>query len=122
MQRELTCIICPNGCALCIPFTDGQPGPVSGAACPRGEQYALQELTDPRRTLTSSVLVTGGTLPLASVRLTAPVPRARLGEVMEYIRGLRLAAPVHTGQLLAQDLLGLGADLIATREVPAREG
>ena len=100
MRKMITCIICPNGCLLSAdvsePGTDapvtGTENPrsidstVTGTGCPRGEAYFIQEITDPRRTLTSSVLVTGGELPLCSVRLTEPVPIARIPDVMKEIR------------------------------------
>ena len=84
MTREFTCIVCPNGCRITveyeIPAAAGSSAPVirsiSGNLCPRGIGYVTQELTDPRRTIATSVLVEGGELPLASVRLTAPIPRA----------------------------------------------
>ena len=77
MLREMTCIVCPNGCDLEIQVEDGKVLSVKGALCRRGEAYAEQEITDPRRNIATSVLVDGGELPLASVRLTAPIPKAR---------------------------------------------
>lgn len=123
-QETLTCILCPNGCELNIRTaegaSDGECLTVTGARCRRGEAYALQELTAPRRTLTSSVRVTGGELPLASVRLTGPIPKERMADAMACIRAVRLAAPVRMGQMITANLLGLGVDLIATREVAAQ--
>ncbi|MDO4552841.1 MAG: DUF1667 domain-containing protein [Bacillota bacterium] len=121
--EEVTCILCPNGCAVTVssrqdPLSGAWlPTAVSGNLCGRGEAYAKQELTAPRRTLTSSVAVDGGALPLASVRLTKAVPRERLPEIMEEIRRMRVSAPVRMGQTLAENVRGLGADLICTRNV-----
>lgn len=54
MMREFTCIICPNGCEIQV-----RQSSITGAACPRGEEYVRQELTDPRRNIATSVLVEG---------------------------------------------------------------
>ena len=144
MRKTITCIICPNGCLLSAdvsePGTDapvtgtenprsidstvtgtGCPrvidSPVTGAGCPRGEAYFIQEITDPRRTLTSSVLVTDGELPLCSVRLTEPIPIARIPDVMEEIRKMKVEAPLESGTVLIRDVLGLGSDVIATKTI-----
>ena len=131
MRKTITCIICPNGCLLSAdvsePGTDapvtgtGCPrvidSPVTGAGCPRGEAYFIQEITDPRRTLTSSVLVTDGELPLCSVRLTDPVPIARIPDVMKEIRKMKVEAPLESGTVLIRDVLGLGSDVITTKTI-----
>ena len=122
MRREFTCIVCPNGCEIDAEYDVKENGAVEvhsieGQSCKRGAEYAAQELTDPRRTIASSVLVRGGELPLASVRLTAPVPKARIFDVMREIRKLAVDAPVTAGTVLTQNILGLGSDLVVTKSV-----
>ena len=119
MHKTFTCIICPNGCEVTAEFEGTKLISCSGNLCPKGEDYVRQELQDPRRTISSSVAVQGGELPLVSVRLTKPVPRDRIFDVMAEIRKITLTAPVSTGQVLVSDILGLGSDLIATRTVSA---
>ncbi|MBQ9565732.1 MAG: DUF1667 domain-containing protein [Synergistaceae bacterium] len=126
MQRKFTCIICPNGCEITAEYDTAADGNVTvrsieGPACPRGAEYVKQELTDPRRTIASSVLVRGGELPLASVRLTAPIPKARIFDAMGEIRKLAVDAPVEAGTVLIENLLGLGTDLVVTKAVGARK-
>lgn len=75
MKKQFTCIVCPNGCEIEAEVENGQVISVTGHTCPRGEQYVRQELTAPRRTIASSVLVKGGELPVTSVRLTKAVPK-----------------------------------------------
>ena len=65
----------------------------------------------------AAILVDGGDLPLASVRLTAPVPKGRIFDVMEKIRQVRRKAPVNEGDVVIADVLGLGVDVIVTRTV-----
>lgn len=121
MIKEFTCIICPNGCEIEADIhEDGAIAAIHGAACPRGEAYVKQELTDPRRTIASSVIVKHGELPLVSVRLNRPVPKNRIFDVMEEIRKVTLEAPVHTGDVAIQNVLGLNSDVIVTKDVPIR--
>ena len=83
----------------------------------RGRTYVENELKNPMRIVTSSVRVTGGNMPITSVRLTAPVPRNRMMDVIEELRKIRLTAPVSIGQIVIQDILGLGSDVIITKNV-----
>ena len=90
---------------------------VCGNRCPKGASYAEQEIKNPMRNIASSVLVKGGDLPLCSVRLSAPIPREKIPEVMEEIRRITVSAPVSIGDVLAPNVLGLGSDVIATRNI-----
>ena len=120
MHKTYTCIVCPNGCEIDVSYEGEELLSCTGNLCKRGEEYVRQELRDPRRTIASSVLVDGGELPVVSVRLTSPIPRDRIFDVMNLIHGIRLSAPVSAGQVVVPDILGLGSDLIATRNVPAK--
>ena len=133
MNRTLTCIICPNGCELEVAWeyvTDtgtpenvlGEPCniTVTGNKCPRGVEYAEQELKNPMRTIASSVKLTNGTMPLVSVRLTGPIPKAKIMDVMEVIRTASAQAPVRIGDVIIRDVLELGVDVIATRNVGSK--
>ncbi len=133
MLRTFTCIMCPRGCGLeallepvCASGTgsraDGSEPvyvirQVTGNGCQKGEQYVRQEIENPMRNIATSILVDGGDLPLASVRLTAPVPKGRIFDVMEKIRQVRRKAPVNEGDVVIADVLGLGVDVIVTRTV-----
>lgn len=117
MLRTFTCIVCPNGCEITADINDGEIRGIEGATCSKGEDYVKQELTDPRRNIATSVLVTGGQLPLASVRLTAPIPKARIFDAMTEIKKIRLNAPVEAGTVVIEKLLGTEADVIVTKAV-----
>ena len=71
MQREFTCIVCPNGCRITADYEKKEDGSliirsVEGQTCRRGEEYVRQELTDPRRTIASSAAVKGEKCPSAA--------------------------------------------------------
>ena len=117
MKRTYTCIVCPNGCEIEAEYEGKSVLSVSGNLCPKGRDYVTQELVDPRRTIATSVRVTEGAMPLASVRLTAAIPKARIFDAMTAINAVTLAAPVAIGDVVIRDLLGLGCDVIATRNV-----
>jgi CxxC motif-containing protein len=121
MIQQYTCIICPNGCEIDVHIDDSSKKIVKteGNLCPKGEAYVRQEIQDPRRTIATSVLVTGGVMPLASVRLTKAIPKDKIFSVMEEIKKVMLTAPVLAGSVVIGDVLGLGSDVIVTRSVDA---
>lgn len=121
----MTCIICPMGCQLEVTSIQeaGEPPSysVTGNSCPRGEQYAQKELTNPTRTLTCTVAVTGGTRRLVAARSKNEVPRDLQLECMQVIRRLSVRAPVKTGDVLCADILSTGADIIACDDVALKQ-
>lgn len=117
MKKQYTCIICPNGCEIEAEIADGKICSITGQLCSKGEQYVRQELTAPRRTIASSVLVKNGVLPLASVRLTAPIPKDMIFSVMDEIRKVTLEAPVQAGTIVLHHVCGLESDVMVTKSV-----
>lgn len=79
--------------------------------------YVRQELTAPRRTIASSVLVKGGELPLTSVRLTNAIPKDMIFPIMDQIRKIVLTAPVRSGTIALHNVCGPDSDVIVTKNV-----
>ena len=117
MKRELICIGCPMGCQLTAEVENGVVTSVSGNTCPRGETYAHQELTDPQRMLTSTVSIEGGELPLLPVVSKTTLPKGRILDCAAALRSVEVKAPVHTGDVIVKDILGLGVDIVASRDM-----
>jgi len=117
MKRTFTCIVCPNGCEVETEYEGSEILSVSGNLCPKGKIYVTQELTDPRRTIATSIRVEGGELPLTSVRLTSAIPKAMIFDAMREIRKISLPAPVHIGDVVISGLLGQDCDVIVTKNV-----
>jgi len=117
--KEFVCIVCPQGCSITVRGGPGEPV-VEGNRCKRGRDYALTEVTAPERTITSSVRVIGGELPLVSVKTDGTVPKARILEYMKIIKKTRAKAPVNIGDVIIKDLGGTGVKVVATKKVGKR--
>ena len=118
----LTCIICPMGCSMEVEIeerADGQKKVLSvkDNGCKRGEQYASKELQNPTRTLTSTIKVDGGVLPVVPVKTAGEVPKNMLLQCMEVVRRAGCKAPVKRGDILLYDILGTGINVIACADV-----
>ena len=92
---ELTCISCPLGCPLKVETdSSGKVLKVTGNTCKRGEEYGKKEVTNPTRTVTSTVRLLGGTAPVVSVRTQTDIPKEKIFQCMEEIRKAAAEAPV----------------------------
>ena len=114
MTRTLTCIICPRGCTVCAQITSNG-AKVTGNACPRGEEYAINECTNPVRTVTATVRVSNRDNTMVSVKTSTPVSKNSMMTVMECLRKTSVVAPVHIGDVILHDVCG--ADIIITKDV-----
>lgn len=114
-KTMLTCIGCPMGCALDVSVSDGQIVAVSGNLCGRGKRYAQDEITHPLRMLTTTVQVEGGKT--VAVKTSAQVPKESMFDCISALREVAVQAPIHTGDVLVENLAGTGADLIAAGAV-----
>lgn len=111
---ELTCIVCPMGCALQVEQDeDGTVRSVKGNTCPRGAAYGKDEVVNPTRTLTSTVRAADGRL--VSVKTDRPIPKGKLFEAMERVNDVVASTPIRIGDVLLDDLFG--ARLVATADL-----
>lgn len=115
MKRTLTCIICPRGCTLTAEIENGQVA-VTGHTCPKGAEYAVNEVLHPMRTVTATIRVSNRRDTMVSVKTAAPVPKDRMMDVMAVLRKTTLEAPISIGQILLPDIDG--SAIIATKSIP----
>ena len=114
-QREVICIGCPLSCRVRLTVSpDGKIDKVSGNQCKKGQEYALAEFQHPLRVLTATVITQGSRRPLLAVRTDKAVPKEQLQEMMRATANLRVKPPIKAGQEIIHNILGTGANLIAT--------
>jgi len=113
--NKMICIVCPMGCMMDVKI--GDEITVTGNTCKRGYEYAVKECTNPTRSITSTVQVQGGELPVVPVKTAGEVPKGKIFECMSIIREIKVDAPVAIGDVLLRDILGTGVDIVATRDV-----
>ena len=119
-EKELICVICPNGCELKAVTEDGPQmvvKEITGELCEKGPVWAEQELLNPLRTIASSIIVDGGDYPLVSVRTDAAIPLKSISNVMKTIKSIKVKAPVRIGDVLIKNPAGTSCNVIATRHI-----
>ena len=114
MKRNMTCIISPRGCSLVADITENGVT-VTGNACRKGEQYAVNECTNPVRTVTATVRVSNRPDTMVSVKTAAPIPKEKMLEVMTLLRQTQVEAPVAIGDVVLSNVFG--TDIVITKAV-----
>ncbi len=114
-KRELVCVACPLGCPVTVTFdADGNVQTVTGNTCKRGDAYARTEVTNPTRMLTTTVKVVGGNSYVVPVKSANPIPKGMMMECMKVINEVSVNAPVSIGDVVIENILNTGVDIIAT--------
>lgn len=120
IAKEFICVVCPNGCTIKAHYEDGNPPKLlsaEGMRCPRGRTWIQQEIESPMRTFSTSVLVDGGDFLEVSVRLTKPIPLAKIFDVMAELKHIRLCAPLSIGDVILVNPAGTQTEVIVTRNI-----
>lgn len=115
-MSELICISCPQGCRLSAEYS-GNDLIVSGNRCPRGERYARQELTDPRRVVTAVLRSESAEHPFIAVRTAAPVPRKMIPRLLNTLYRITLPADVKNGDIVLENVDNSEISVIVTENI-----
>ncbi|MGN0376846.1 MAG: FAD-dependent oxidoreductase [Suilimivivens sp.] len=115
-EKTLICIGCPNGCLVTVDKNPDGTLSITGNTCKKGEEYARNEVTAPKRTVTSIVKVSGGKNKVVSVKTKGEIPKGKIFECMESINHTVVQAPVRLGDVVIADVAGTGVDIVATTD------
>ena len=113
MKKEITCIICPIGCLLSVGNDEENNLCVFGNNCKRGELYAKEEFTCPKRTLTTTVVSESGRT--VSCKSLTPIPKEKIFEAMKLINSIKISLPISVGDVIIEDVFG--SKIVATENV-----
>lgn len=113
---EIICVACPKGCRLEV-MRDGEEILVTKQGCKRGVDYAISEVCDPRRMLATTIRIEHAIHPLLPVYTERPVPVGKIKELLALLRTMKLDSPVKEGQVVLEDVLGTGINVLASRDM-----
>ena len=112
-MKTVICTICPRGCHLQVDETNNYA--VTGNSCPRGIGYGQSELQHRVRTLTSTVRIEGGAISRLSVKTDRPIGKDLIPACMELLNAVTVSAPVRIGDVIAENVLNSGVNIVATK-------
>ncbi len=114
-MKEIVCITCPNSCHMTVEFKDGR-WIASGNRCPRGQKFAEDEMSCPKRTFSTTVRTAWKEVPVIPVRVSKEVPKEKIFDIMEIINHMTVSEKIGRDEVLIPNVLGLDADVIVTSD------
>ncbi|MDO9628573.1 MAG: DUF1667 domain-containing protein [Acholeplasmataceae bacterium] len=112
-MKKMTCIVCPVGCHLVIDDNLS----VSGNRCPKGEGYALIEMENPKRMLTTTVRTICRSHPRLPVKTSQPIPKKLLFKALLEIDEVIVSKDVKIGDVIIKNILDTKVDIVATKSL-----
>lgn len=112
-MKEFNCIGCPRGCLLHVE-KENEEFVVTGNTCDRGKEFAISEMTAPKRTICSTVKTAFPEAPVLPVRVSTDIPKEKIFDVMKEINAVTLTERIGRGDVIIENVLGLGVDVIST--------
>ena len=114
MERELTCISCPLGCKLSI---DLETLNVKGNNCNRGQVYAISEITDPKRIVTTTIKIQSKIISVLPVKTEKPIPKDMTKDIVKAVNSTIIKAPIKVGDIVISNILDTGVNMVACRSI-----
>ncbi len=107
---EITCIMCPVGCSLKV-TKNNKEIIVTGNGCPRGEIYGKNEITLPKRMITTIKKYKNGTI---SLKTSEPIDKRLVEKALKEIEKLSEPTKISAGEILIKNILNTGVDIVVT--------
>lgn len=121
MEQVITCLVCPNGCQLCVKV-ENEKVYVEGNLCNRGEEFAINELKNPKRTVCTTVKTIFEKVPRLSVRTEGEILKGQIEEFMMEISKVVITKPVSINEVVIENVINSGINVIATTDLKDRLG
>lgn len=115
-MSQIVCITCPKGCTMEVTMV-GEEITVTGNSCKRGEQFAKTELTNPMRTICTTVKTSFSEAPVLPCRVSSDIPKDRIFDCMREINKVAVTERITRGSVIIPNILGLGVDVVATSDL-----
>jgi CxxC motif-containing protein len=116
MSESITCVSCPLGCRIRL-NKKGYKEIFTGNECKKGVEYAIREINNPMRFLTTTVNIDNGEEKLLPVRSKNEIPKDMIMRGIIELSKIKVKAPIKCGDLIYKNILETGVDIIASRNI-----
>ncbi len=116
MKREMICIVCPAGCRLTVNYSNDNEPIITGNGCNRGITYATNEITDPRRTVTTTIAVKNRGI-RCPVKSDKPVPKKDIDVLLSMLHKINMDPPVKSGDIIISNFDNTGINILSTSSI-----
>jgi CxxC motif-containing protein len=120
-MKRLYCITCPAGCLLTV-IGSGFEMVIDGNKCEKGREFAKHEMSNPSRTLTTTVRTKFPGVPVISVRTDGEIPRDKLMDAMKQLSGVVVETELGCGDTVLENVANTGVRVIITSSILMKIG
>jgi len=120
-MKNLYCITCPIGCYLTV-IGSGFDMVIDGNKCEKGKEFAKHEMSNPSRTLTTTVRTKFPGVPVISVRTAGEIPRDKLMAAMRDLSEVMVETELGVGDTVLENVAKTGVSVIITSSVLMKLG
>lgn len=113
-MKEMICIVCPNGCKLIV---DEKTKSVKGNMCPRGVDYAIQELTIPKRSVTTTVRTIFDDYPSISVKTDKFIEKKYIFKLIKELEKVVIKDRLPIGSIILKNVFNTDVNIITTMDI-----
>lgn len=110
------CERCTMRCKLDVEYSNGE-AVVQGNLCNKGKEFGETEIIKPKRSMYFKIPVTGGYFKEVFIKTDGEIPRELWDETYEIIYSLDLCAPIEFGEIIIENILGTGVNIISDRKI-----
>lgn len=114
MKKEMICIVCPVGCHIKV---DTETYEVTGNSCGRGVTYGKEELTAPKRVVTSTVRISNAIDRRCPIKTTEAIPKEMNFRLLEELKKVDLTSPVKRGDIIFSNIFDTGVDVVVAKDM-----
>lgn len=114
-KKNYICISCPVGCHLELETEGDIIIKISGNKCPRGEVYANEEFTSPKRVVTATCPSDSAKFKRVPVKTDRPISKELIDSLLEKIYLSTVKAPANSGSVIIANFRGTGVNVVTTR-------
>jgi CxxC motif-containing protein len=117
IKREVVCLLCPMGCVINVYLKDDNIIKVTGNKCKRGIDFAKEEVINPKRILTTTLMINSSIFRRVPVRSSSPVPKDMVLNFVREIKKIKVKPPIKMGDIIVKNFMNTGADIIASMDI-----
>ncbi len=115
-MKEITCTLCPNGCGLEVDEKDGK-WIIKGNLCSMGKEFAIYEMTNPTRSVCTTVKTVFRELPRLPVKTDGEIPKKLVFDFMVEMKNVIVEKRVSVGDIIVKNVLSTGVNVVSTSKI-----
>lgn len=118
MYETKTCLICPVGCE--ITYEQNNINSIKGNRCGRGKEFIINTFSEKKSIVSGRVKINGGIMSKIPVNTDIEVDSILAERILEEIKQITLNAPIKNGDVVIENILDSGVNIIAGRTMKAK--